>query len=74
MIAFGPIFGEQETMMEHTPLRDKTAALERALADELRRRGYKILGVHPRAAQVDNCLLEQLMTGIRDTFPMVPSS
>ncbi len=69
MIAIGPIFDEQKSLREHYPLRDKTAALERALADELKMRGYHVLGVHPRAASPDYSLFEQMIVKLQDSFP-----
>ena len=69
MTAIGPIFDEQKTMPEHKPLRDKTAALERALADELKRRGYNVLGTHPRVAEPDPNLLSQVISKLQNLFP-----
>jgi hypothetical protein len=69
MIAIGPIFDEQRTMPEHKPLRDKTAALERALADELKSRGYNVLGTHPRAEEPDSDLLNQVIAKLQVLFP-----
>ncbi len=69
MIAIGPIFDEKKSMPEHKPLRDKTAALERALADELKRRGYEVLGVHPRKIQPDPVLFGQLIEALQNSFP-----
>jgi hypothetical protein len=69
MTAIGPIFEEQETMPDHKPLRDKTAALERALADELKRRGYAVLGTHPRATEADPTLLRQVVEKLDAAFP-----
>ncbi len=69
MIAIGPVFAEQKSLAEHNPLRDKTAALERALADELKRRGYEVLGDHPRPGKPDPTLLEQLIQVVDDSFP-----
>ena len=69
MIAIGPLFDEQQTMGQHIPLRDKTAALERAVADELGRRGYSVLGTHPRQRQPDQDLLDQVVEKIEDVFP-----
>lgn len=69
MTAIGPIFEEQETMPQHKPFRDKTAALERALADELKRRGYKVLGSHPPPREADPSLLEEVISKLRDSFP-----
>jgi hypothetical protein len=69
MTAIGPIFDEQTTMPEHKPFRDKTAALERALADELKRRGYYVLGTHPRSGQPDSTLLSQVIRQLEVAFP-----
>lgn len=69
MTAIGPIFEEQETMSEHKPRMVKTAALERALADELRHRGYHVLGTHPSVGEPDEDLLQQVILKIRDSFP-----
>jgi len=69
MIAIGPIFDEQDSLTEHYPLRDKTAALERALADELKLRGYKVLGAHPRSLLPDPDLLRQVIEKLQSLFP-----
>jgi hypothetical protein len=70
MIAIGPLFEERDTMHEHKPLRDETAALERALADELKRRGYSVLGSHPRANNPDEKLLSQVIAKLEMAFPL----
>src|SRR2546428_6150176 len=70
MTAIGPIFDEQKTMPKHRPLRDKTAALERAVADELKRRGYKVLGTHPKAEEPDPSLLRQVIAKLQTSFPV----
>jgi hypothetical protein len=69
MTAIGPIFDEQETMPNHIPFRDETAALERALADELKRRGYEVLGTHPKAKEPNPKLLSQVIEGLQSWFP-----
>ena len=74
MTAIGPIFAEQETMPEHRPLRNKTAALERALADELKRRGYNVLGTHPKAVKPDGELMKQVNDKLTMLFPEKPST
>lgn len=48
MVAIGPLYPEQADFEAHKPIRDQMAVLERAIADELRQRGYVILGTHPR--------------------------
>src|SRR2546423_5659235 len=40
MSAFGPIFPEQDSMIAHTPVRNKVAALATELSRELRARNY----------------------------------
>lgn len=42
-IAYGPLFEKQLDMVAHKPVRDKVAALEKALADALTDAGYKVL-------------------------------
>jgi len=37
----------------HKERRDQVAALEAALADQLRKDGHKVLGVHPRLRPFD---------------------
>jgi hypothetical protein len=69
MTAIGPIFDEQEDMPRHKPLRDKTAALESGLADELKRRGYKVLGKHPRPVEPDPTLFQQVLAKLQGVFP-----
>lgn len=74
MIAIGPLFDEQRTFSAHSPLRDKTAALERALVDELRSRGYEVLGVHPRAGDPDPGLMQQVTAVLDNSFPRLQST
>ncbi|MBL6974731.1 MAG: hypothetical protein ISR64_03275 [Deltaproteobacteria bacterium] len=60
MLAFGPIFPEQETMAEHRVIRDRVAALERKLADHLKGRGHTVIGTHPRKRPLDEQTTELL--------------
>ena len=71
MVAIGPLFPEQRTMTEHVPVRDQMAALERAVADDLKDRGYEVLGTHPRVGKPDSSLVAQLRTLLEDRFPQV---
>src|SRR3989344_243991 len=61
MIAIGPIFPEQSDFEAHVPFRNRTAALETALAQHLKARGYDIIGNHPPAATPDADLWEQVV-------------
>jgi hypothetical protein len=71
MVAIGPIFPEQEKMEHHLVLRDRVAALERALADHLRKQGYDVLGTHPSAKPCDEGLLEQIRRLIDARLPAI---
>lgn len=71
MVAVGPIFPEQATFKDHVPVRNQMAALERAVADELRRRGYLVLGTHPRAGSPDQSVLEQIRALLDSKFPVI---
>jgi hypothetical protein len=67
-LALGPLFPEQQTIEHHRSFRDRTGALEALLANELRDRGYEVIGIHasrgkPTAA--DAAHLEKLI----DEFP-----
>jgi len=71
IVAVGPIFLEQATFEEHKPVRNQMAALERAIAEEMRRRGYVVLGTHPRTGSPDNSLLEQIQALLDSKFPII---
>lgn len=69
MVAIGPIFPEQATFEEHVPFRNQMAALERAIADELRKRGYGVLGTHQRAGCPNRSLLRKIRRLLDPKFP-----
>ena len=69
MLAIGPLFDEQSSMADHLPVRDKMAALERALARELRDRGYHVIGQHQSGEDPDPSLMQQLVQLINAEFP-----
>jgi hypothetical protein len=69
MTAIGPIFRECDAMAEHQPARDRMAALERALADFLRQRGYDVLGTHPKPVPPDPALWAQVQGTVDPKFP-----
>ena len=71
MVAVGPIFPEQATFEDHVPARDQMAALERAIADELRVRGYVVLGTHPRAGTLDPPLWAKVRALLDSKFPVI---
>ncbi len=71
MVAVGPIFPEQATLEDHVPFRNTMAALERAVADELRKRGYVVVGNHPRVQAPDQSLLEGIRPLLDSKFPVI---
>jgi hypothetical protein len=71
MIAIGPLFPEQPSFAEHIPKRDQLAALERAAADQLKARGYVVLGTHPRVGCPDQALLQDVQFILDSRFPAI---
>lgn len=71
MLAVGPIFPEQTTMEAHRPFRDRTAALEKALAEFLLKRNYQVLGTHHCAHMADEALFDQVRRLIDPEFPAI---
>jgi hypothetical protein len=72
MIAVGPIFPEKTTFKDHVPIRNRMAALERAIADELRLRGYVVLGTHPRPSAPNQSILKQVRMLLHPKLPEKP--
>lgn len=71
MVAVGPIYPEQSDFDAHVPLRNQMAALERAVADELHQRGYKVLGSHPSRGSPDPSVVQQVLALLDPKFPPV---
>ncbi len=69
MMAIGPIFPEQRDFDAHKPIRDIMSALESALADTLRERGYNVIGSHGRRVAPDPELYTQVMVHIDHKYP-----
>jgi hypothetical protein len=74
MLAIGPIYLEQDTMVAHVPFRNQMAVLERATADYLKEKGYQVLGEHPRAGEPDRKIIDQLLRILDAKFPKVRTS
>ncbi len=61
MIAVGPIFPEEREFTVHRIVRDRVAALEKALATALREHGYTVLGKHSCSLEPDSAKLAEVV-------------
>lgn len=61
LIAVGPIFSEQKSLLEHRKHRDIVAPLEAALAQHLRSKGHDVVGTHSSKHPVDSKLFSQVL-------------
>jgi hypothetical protein len=71
MVAVGPIYPEQMTFETHVPVRNQMAALERAVANQLKQRGYLVLGTHPASGSPDQSVLEQIWAVLDSKFAII---
>lgn len=74
MTAAGPLFAECADMKSHTPCRNMTGAVERAVGEWLRKRGYEVLSIDPTRAKVDGELLAAVQALLEPHFPPAPSA
>ncbi len=54
MLAIGPVFPEQKEFEAHKPFRDQMATYEYELANHLKNKGHKVLGLHHQGTVVEN--------------------
>jgi hypothetical protein len=64
LFTYGPLFGESKDRDVHFERRNKTAALEKALCDELRKEGFVVLNVVNCRHPID----EELWRRVREDF------
>lgn len=76
MIAIGPIFSEEREFIRHRPVRDRMAALERALAAAMRERGHTVLGKHAsaRGPAPDSTMLDDIVRLVEGRLGNGPAS
>jgi hypothetical protein len=67
LFAFGPFYPEQKERESHRTYRDVLAALERDVADELRKRGYTVVGSHNSKTQSDSEIFFRILN--HEKFP-----
>jgi len=60
LLAFGPLFPEQQSMELHRKFRDKIAPLEAALAQIFKSRGFKVVGIHGQPGAPEPALLAEV--------------
>jgi hypothetical protein len=73
MTAYGPLFSEKSGTDEHNPLRDKVAALEKALCDSLGRAGYTVLNCVNCRKRLDESLWQKVREVFAERFPELNS-
>lgn len=64
MISFGPLFPEQDNLLEHRKFRDIISPLETELASYLKSKNYKVLGSHPKPKPFDAKLFASIKTEV----------
>jgi hypothetical protein len=71
LIAHGPLFAEAapKVMELHKPIRDKVAALEKALAEELKTSGYEVLNTVKCKMPLDAEMFATVRTAFATHFP-----
>jgi hypothetical protein len=74
LIAFGPVLAEVKTMEQHIPLRDKMAALEKALRDALALAGYVVLNEVKCTYKLDVGLWREVRAAFAERFPKLQES
>lgn len=68
LVAFGPLFPEQETLELHRQYRDLIAPLESALAELLKGRGFEVVGKHGKKGVPEPTLLQAVEKAFNAEF------
>ncbi len=71
MLAIGPLFPEQSSFADHKVYRDQMAALEKALAEHLRKNGYIVLGNHQSKKEINAEKLKGILKVVNKRFPPI---
>ncbi len=74
MIAYGPVFPEAQTMDEHHPVRNKMAAMERALCDALDAASYKVLNTVHCLHEPDDAQWREVFDAFATRFPKLKTA
>lgn len=73
LVAFGPLFPEQDDLERHRHYRDRIAPLEAALAQLLRERGFEVVGKHGTKGTPEPELLRRIEIAFNAEF-MTPAA
>jgi hypothetical protein len=68
LVAFGPIFPEQDDLDKHRSKRDIVAPLETKLAALFRAQGFNVIGSHGKPRDADESLLIQVERAFHGVF------
>jgi hypothetical protein len=74
MVAYGPIHAEGASMADHTPLRDRVAAMEKALCDALCTAGYTVLNSVNCRQKLDEQSWIEALSAFAERFPKLNQS
>ena len=69
MVAYGPLYPEEDDFSKHKKPRDAVAALEKKLADSLRDAKYNVMNKVNSKKDPDNCLWAKVHEAFVDHFP-----
>lgn len=68
LVAFGPIFPEQEELLSHRAHRDRIGPLEAELAKLLVARGFHVVGIHGKTGTAEPRLMQQVTKAFNAEF------
>lgn len=68
MTAVGPLFPEQMDFESHKPIRNQMTAIEKAVADHFRSKGYDILGKHDDNPAKNPEMTRQVIAALEEDF------
>ena len=69
LVAYGPIFEEAENEQDHRRRRDKVAALERRLCDQMRAAGYSVINEVSSRKELDRSAWQNVQKAFVQHFP-----
>ena len=71
LVATGPLYPEQSTLIAHRKIRDLVAPIEAAIAAQLLADGHEVLGKHPKKTAVHGEMYAQVLKSSRAALKSV---